>query len=461
MALDPNIILQARGVQLDSPLDTYARVAQVQAARNQNRIADLAFADKARATAADASLAQLLSSGSSGADVVKGLAGQGYGSQALAYQKSNQESLKSQADIAKTQADTVAKQQEQAQHQFEIAGQLAGSWATNPGISKPMIMAGINAAANSGVLTPQVAQAQLAELEKVGDDPKSLNGWAATKQQQVISAKDQMTNALTQQRDAEVRRANGAREANAAGMLGVARGNLGVAQQRLSLDQSTPRGQVVQTDEGPVLVDPRTGTGKAVTGPDGQRLAGTAKALNEGQSKALLFGTRMQEANRVLADLEKDGVSASVPGSRAAYVGGAINALTTGNNQALNQAKTDFLAAVLRRESGAAIGASEYDNGDKQYFPQVGDTPKVIAQKARNRELAINGVLAEVPEKARKSITPTQNPFEQAPAAAAKSSAQASKAAPAKNAKGWTLETDANGNRAYVSPDRKSYEEIK
>ena len=38
MALDPNIILQARGVQLDSPLDTYARVAQVQAARNQNRI---------------------------------------------------------------------------------------------------------------------------------------------------------------------------------------------------------------------------------------------------------------------------------------------------------------------------------------------------------------------------------------------------------------------------------------
>lgn len=30
-----------------------------------------------------------------------------------------------------------------------------------------------------------------------------------------------------------------------------------------------------------------------------------------------------------------------------------------------------------------------------------------------------------------------------------------------KNAKGWTLHTDANGNKAYVSPDGKSYEEAK
>jgi len=213
MALDPNIILQAKGVQLDSPLDTYAKVAQVQTARNQNRIADLAFADKARASAADSSLAGLLAGGSSGADVVKGLASQGYGSQALAYQKTNQESLKSAADIKKTEVDTLSKQQEQAQHQFEIAGQLAGSWATNPGISKPLIQAGINAAANAGVLTPQVAQAQLAELEKVGDDPRSLNGWAATKQQQVISAKDQMANMLAQQKNAETIRSNKAGEA--------------------------------------------------------------------------------------------------------------------------------------------------------------------------------------------------------------------------------------------------------
>lgn len=32
---------------------------------------------------------------------------------------------------------------------------------------------------------------------------------------------------------------------------------------------------------------------------------------------------------------------------------------------------------------------------------------------------------------------------------------------PAKNAKGWTLQTDAKGNKAYVSPDGKQFEEIK
>jgi hypothetical protein len=34
-------------------------------------------------------------------------------------------------------------------------------------------------------------------------------------------------------------------------------------------------------------------------------------------------------------------------------------------------------------------------------------------------------------------------------------------AAPATNAKGWTLHTDKNGNRAYVSPDGKQFEEVK
>ena len=64
----------------------------------------------------------------------------------------------------------------------------------------------------------------------------------------------------------------------------------------------------------------------------------------------------------------------------------------------LDQAKRDFTNAVLRRESGAAIAQSEFDSADKQYFPQIGDSDKVIAQKARARQIAIQGVLAEVPK---------------------------------------------------------------
>jgi hypothetical protein len=165
---------------------------------------------------------------------------------------------------------------------------------------------------------------------------------------------------------------------------------------------SNTRGQIVQTDSGPVLVDPRTGTGRAVTGPDGSQLPGQTKPLTDSQSKALLFGTRMQEADKILQKLESEGTSASVPGARY----GAVSPFLSDNQQMLNQAKQDFMTAVLRRESGAAISSGEFATAEKQYFPQIGDSDAVKAQKARNRQLALKGVLVEVPEKQRGSITP-------------------------------------------------------
>lgn len=199
MALDPSIILQARGVQLDNPLDTYGKVAQVQQARNQNRLADMTFADSQRERAGENSLSQLLADGKSGDDVVRGLASQGYGARGLAYGKQFQDQRKTAAeidaktaDVGKTKADTSKSLQETAMHQFEIAGQLANAWVNNPGVTKAQIQSGLNAAAHSGVISPQVAQAKLDELSAIGDDPKSLSGWANGVMAQVMKAKDAM-----------------------------------------------------------------------------------------------------------------------------------------------------------------------------------------------------------------------------------------------------------------------------
>lgn len=167
------------------------------------------------------------------------------------------------------------------------------------------------------------------------------------------------------------------------------------------------RNQVVQSDDGPVLVNTRTGTGKTIMAPDGNRLAGVLKPLNDAQSKAYLFGTRMQESNRVLGQLataENGKTTTSHPLSRAPVIGSVVNAFQGENRQMLDQAKRDFMSAVLRRESGAAIAESEYVNADKQYFPQIGDSSKVIEQKARNRQLAIDGIMKEVPEKHRPTV---------------------------------------------------------
>lgn len=60
-----------------------------------------------------------------------------------------------------------------------------------------------------------------------------------------------------------------------------------------------------------------------------------------------------------------------------------------------NQARDNFINAQLRRESGAAISPTEYATADKQYFPVAGDTPGVLAQKARNRASALAALRAE------------------------------------------------------------------
>ena len=53
----------------------------------------------------------------------------------------------------------------------------------------------------------------------------------------------------------------------------------------------------------------------------------------------------------------------------------------------IEQAQRDFINAALRRESGAAIAESEFENARLQYFPQPGDTQEVVKQKQKNREM--------------------------------------------------------------------------
>lgn len=139
-----------------------------------------------------------------------------------------------------------------------------------------------------------------------------------------------------------------------------------------------------------------------------------AKPPTEGQAKALLFGSRMQVADDLFNELASDPKGASQPGGIKRFaegVGGAIpiigDSLSSGLGAATNwtqseaqqqveQAQRDFINAVLRRESGAAIANSEFANARQQYFPQPGDDPKTLRNKAINRRTAIQGFKAEV-----------------------------------------------------------------
>jgi hypothetical protein len=68
---------------------------------------------------------------------------------------------------------------------------------------------------------------------------------------------------------------------------------------------------------------------------------------------------------------------------------------TSAQQQQVNQAKRNFITAVLRQESGAAIADSEFETEDKKYFPQLNDSEAVIKQKANARNLAIKTMIAQ------------------------------------------------------------------
>ena len=122
---------------------------------------------------------------------------------------------------------------------------------------------------------------------------------------------------------------------------------------------------------------------------------GTTKAQANGRTAATQqqytdagFAERMAAANGIMEDLAKRGTKGNTAASRWANSSLVPNEMIPGESLQLQQAQRDFVNAQLRRESGAAISESEFDNARKQYFPQPGDSDAVVAQKKEARERA-------------------------------------------------------------------------
>lgn len=130
-----------------------------------------------------------------------------------------------------------------------------------------------------------------------------------------------------------------------------------------------------------------TGTATAPTNP----YAAPGK-MTDGQSSAALYADRMLNSEKILADPASISAATDVTQLGLSKVPGIGNFMISNNYQKYEQAKRDFVNATLRRESGAVINEQEFANAERQYFPRPGDSPKVIEQKARNREAAIRGI---------------------------------------------------------------------
>ena len=333
--------------------------------------------------------------------------------------KGAQTYLKGQGDLAKVNADTAKHQSdtrkvdiENSFKRLELVGQFLGG--------------STDQATHTQMRAQMAANPELAEIAKMIPEQYDPNAVAMFKKMS-MPEKDRLAAEHQQITREETGRHNLAGE-----RISVDNNTANNATSRLNNQESNATSRannassVGATMRGQNMTDARSRESNSasiskpfeVTGPDGKPVlvrqdkagnistvegfapkSGAEKPMTDAQSKAALFGSRMESSNKIIDDLAKSGTNKSVPFSNAGFgVGGAVTAASSGSQQQLQQAKRDFINATLRRESGAVISPSEFDNAEKQYFPQVGDSKEVEKQKAGNRAIATRGVQAEIPK---------------------------------------------------------------
>lgn len=120
----------------------------------------------------------------------------------------------------------------------------------------------------------------------------------------------------------------------------------------------------------------------------------TGKPLTEAERLSRTFANRLTNANDVIGKLETKFTGVKSAFARASIFGIGLlpEGLKSEDRKSLEQAQRNFVNAVLRKESGAAISPEEFKNAEQQYFPQPGDTAFNLNQKAKNRQTVIEGM---------------------------------------------------------------------
>lgn len=132
-------------------------------------------------------------------------------------------------------------------------------------------------------------------------------------------------------------------------------------------------------------------------GPDGtvQFQQGGGKPLTEGQAKDTVFVTR---AAGSLPLIDKYGEALTSLGER---LGGGVpvlgNYAKSPDYQKAEQAGKEFLQAILRKDTGAAITPAETAEYGSVYLPQPGDSKDVLEQKQASRQRALKAIALGLP----------------------------------------------------------------
>jgi hypothetical protein len=124
----------------------------------------------------------------------------------------------------------------------------------------------------------------------------------------------------------------------------------------------------------------------------------TEKPANQDQGAAQTFSTRMRDAESVINSVDQnkkpiwqDAIGEEGYKNRTLEKVPVVGrGMMSENYQRYNDAKERFITSILRDESGATIGTEEFVREERKYFPQPGDKPAAIRDKAIARQNAIS-----------------------------------------------------------------------
>ena len=151
--------------------------------------------------------------------------------------------------------------------------------------------------------------------------------------------------------------------------------------------------EVVSEDEKSKILGTKGPTFKPIAGTEKKKSPFTAD-----QNKLAGFAVRMENALRIIEDLEKRGFN---PRNTRDYL--LQNFPVLGDTaltyifqspefKQYERAALDFMTAQLRFETGAVIAESEIEWVDLTYFPKLGDDPVTLGQRADSRRTAFEAI---------------------------------------------------------------------
>lgn len=228
----------------------------------------------------------------------------------------------------------------------------------------------------------------LGPIEKAAASiPQDQAGFEQWRQRAAMGMEGWLKQKLEENKAAETGRHNVSTERNAAGQLAVAQGNLGVARAREGREASAPKGQIVQTDQGTLLVDPRTGSSTPVVGPDGKPVGPKLRDVPASAQAAMVTNaTNLRRAELALKLAEGTDVGV-MQGDRSAT--GIKGILPDTLLQRVDPKGVDARAAiadigslVIHDRSGAAVTASEFPRL-APFIPNRTDDAETVKKKLR------------------------------------------------------------------------------